>query len=38
MTVRCVDWYGNRSLLVVDIALTCCALEVEAAAGRAVRG
>lgn len=30
--VRCWDWFGDRSLIVVDIALACCALEVEAAA------
>lgn len=34
MGVRCMDWYGDRSLLVIDIALTCCALEVEAAQAR----
>ena len=29
--VRCWDWFGDRSLVVIDIALACCALEVEAA-------
>jgi NADH-quinone oxidoreductase subunit B len=30
------DWYGDGSLVVVDVALACCALEYEAAAdGRA---
>ena len=26
------DWFGDRSLMVVDISLACCALEVDAAA------
>ncbi len=26
------DWYGDGSLVVVDVALACCALEYEAAA------
>ena len=30
--VRCWDWFGDRSLVVIDIALACCALEGEAAA------
>jgi NADH-quinone oxidoreductase subunit B len=30
--VRWLDWYGDDSLLVVDVALACCALEFEAAA------
>ncbi len=30
--IRWLDWYGDRSLFVVDIALACCALEFEAAA------
>lgn len=30
----CWDWFGDRSLVVVDIALACCAVEVEAAAQR----
>lgn len=30
--MRCWDWFGDRSLIVVDIALACCALEVETAA------
>ena len=29
--MRCFDWYGDRSLMVVDIALACCAVEFEAA-------
>ncbi|OYO03495.1 NADH-quinone oxidoreductase subunit B [Enemella evansiae] len=29
--MRCFDWYGDRSLMVVDIALACCTLEFEAA-------
>jgi NADH-quinone oxidoreductase subunit B len=31
--MRWLDWYGDGSLYVVDIALACCALEFEAAAG-----
>lgn len=27
-----LDWYGDGSLLVVDVGLACCALEFEAAA------
>ncbi|NNG18011.1 hypothetical protein HJ590_00190 [Naumannella sp. ID2617S] len=30
--MRCFDWYGDRSLMVVDVALACCAVEFEAAA------
>jgi len=30
--MRWLDWYGDGSLYVVDIALACCALEFEAAA------
>lgn len=30
--MRCWDWFGDRSLVVIDIALACCALEVEVAA------
>jgi NADH-quinone oxidoreductase subunit B len=30
--VRWIDWYGDGSLFVVEVALACCALEVEAAA------
>ena len=34
--MRWIDWYGDGSLFVVEVALACCALEVEAAAyGRA---
>jgi NADH-quinone oxidoreductase subunit B len=29
--VRWFDWYGDGSLLVVDVGLACCALEFEAA-------
>jgi NADH-quinone oxidoreductase subunit B len=28
------DWYGDQTLLVVDVGLACCALEFEAAALR----
>ena len=31
--MRCFDWYGDRSLMVIDLPLACCAVEVEAAAG-----
>jgi NADH-quinone oxidoreductase subunit B len=34
--MRWVDWYGNGSLYVLDIALACCALEFDAAASEAV--
>jgi NADH-quinone oxidoreductase subunit B len=30
--MRWLDWYGDGSLYVLDIALACCALEFEAAA------
>jgi NADH-quinone oxidoreductase subunit B len=30
--VQWLDWYGDGSLLVVDVGLACCALEFEAAA------
>lgn len=30
--VRWLDWYGDGSLVVVDVGLACCALELEAAA------
>jgi NADH-quinone oxidoreductase subunit B len=30
--MRWLDWYGDGSLYVADIALACCALEFEAAA------
>jgi NADH-quinone oxidoreductase subunit B len=30
--MRWVDWYGDGSLYVLDVALACCALEVDAAA------
>jgi NADH-quinone oxidoreductase subunit B len=30
--VRWLDWYGDGSLYVVNVALACCALEFEAAA------
>jgi NADH-quinone oxidoreductase subunit B len=30
--MRWVDWYGDGSLYVLDIALACCALEFDAAA------
>jgi NADH-quinone oxidoreductase subunit B len=30
-SVRWVDWYGDGSLYVVDVALACCALEFDAA-------
>lgn len=29
--MQCWDWFGDRSLIVIEIALACCALEVEAA-------
>ena len=29
--MRWLDWYGDGSLLVVDVGLACCALEFEAA-------
>jgi NADH-quinone oxidoreductase subunit B len=30
--MRWVDWYGDGSLYVLDVALACCALEFDAAA------
>jgi NADH-quinone oxidoreductase subunit B len=30
-----VDWYGDGSLHVLDVALACCSLEFDAAAGSA---
>jgi NADH-quinone oxidoreductase subunit B len=30
--VRWLDWYGDGSLVVVDVGLACCALEFDAAA------
>jgi NADH-quinone oxidoreductase subunit B len=30
--VRWIDWFGDGSLFVVEVALACCALEFEAAA------
>lgn len=30
--MRWLDWYGDGSLFVLDIALACCALEFDAAA------
>ena len=30
--MRWLDWYGDSSLYVLDIALACCALEFDAAA------
>jgi NADH-quinone oxidoreductase subunit B len=32
--MRWLDWYGDSSLFVLDIALACCALELDAAALR----
>jgi NADH-quinone oxidoreductase subunit B len=29
--MRWVDWYGDGSLYVLDVALACCALEFDAA-------
>jgi NADH-quinone oxidoreductase subunit B len=34
--MRWLDWYGDSSLFVLDIALACCALEFDAAALRNV--
>ena len=31
--MRWVDWYGDGSLHVLDVALACCSLEFDAAAG-----
>jgi NADH-quinone oxidoreductase subunit B len=33
--MRWVDWYGDGSLWVLDVALACCTLEFDAAAMRA---
>jgi len=33
--VRWVDWYGDGSLYVLDVALACCALEFDAASSAA---
>jgi NADH-quinone oxidoreductase subunit B len=33
--MRWLDWYGDSSLVVFDVALACCALEVDAAAVQA---
>lgn len=30
--MQALDWFGDRSLLVVDVALACCAVEFDAAA------
>jgi NADH-quinone oxidoreductase subunit B len=30
--MRWVDWYGDGSLWVLDVALACCTLEFDAAA------
>jgi NADH-quinone oxidoreductase subunit B len=35
-TLRWLDWYGDRSLVVVDVGLACCALEFDAATSGAV--
>jgi NADH-quinone oxidoreductase subunit B len=32
VAVRWVDWYGDASLHVLDVALACCSLEFDAAA------
>jgi NADH-quinone oxidoreductase subunit B len=34
--MRWVDWYGDGSLWVLDVALACCTLEFDAAAAPAV--
>lgn len=34
---RYIDWFGDGSVLVTDVALACCALEFEAAWGSADR-
>ncbi|GAB3715509.1 NADH-quinone oxidoreductase subunit B [Mariniluteicoccus flavus] len=33
--MRALDWFGDRSLVVVDIGLACCVLEFDAAGGAA---
>lgn len=30
--MRCIDWYADRSLVVIDLGFACCAVESEAAA------
>ena len=35
--MRWLDWYGDASLHVLDVALACCSLEFAAAAGPAAR-
>ena len=30
--MQALDWFGDRSLLVIDVSLACCAIEVDAAA------
>ncbi len=35
--MRWLDWYGDASLHVLDVALACCSLEFVAAAGPASR-
>ena len=34
--MRWLDWYGDSSLWVLDVALACCSLEFDAAAGGAL--
>jgi NADH-quinone oxidoreductase subunit B len=34
--VRWLDWYGDSSLWVLDVALACCSLEFDTAAGPAL--
>ena len=34
--MRWLDWYGDRSLFVLDVGLACCALEFDAASSAAV--
>ena len=34
--MRWLDWYGDASLWVLDVALACCSLEFDAAAGTAL--
>ena len=34
--MRWLDWYGDSSLWVLDVALACCSLEFDAAAGPAL--
>lgn len=28
--MRCWDWFGDDSLVVIDIVLACCALDIKA--------